>query len=115
MTVLRPLPLLLLLVPLTAQSAQQPQKDPKEPEKISYYKDIRPIFVQNCQGCHQPAKAEGGLLMTSHAELFKKGDSDEPGVVPGDPAKSLIYQMIVPEGDKPPRMPRGKEPLSAYN
>ena len=114
MTVLRPLPLLLLLLPLSTPSAQQPQKDPKEPEKISYYKDIRPIFVQNCQGCHQPAKAEGGLLMTSHAEMLKKGDSDEPGIVPGYSAKSLIYQMIVPEGEKPPRMPRGKEPLSAY-
>jgi WD40 repeat protein len=117
MTVLRPLPLLLLIWPLlvSAQSTDDTKKDPKEPDKISYYKDIRPIFVQNCQGCHQPAKAEGGLLMTAHAELLKKGESDEPGIVPGDPAKSLIYQMIVPEEGKPPRMPRGKEPLSAYN
>jgi WD40 repeat protein len=115
MKVLRFFPLALLLWPLAgfAQLGDDSKKDPKEPENISFYKDIRPIFVQNCQGCHQPAKAEGGLLMTAHAELLKKGESDEPGVMPGNPAKSLIYQMIVPEDGKPARMPRGKEPLSA--
>jgi WD40 repeat protein len=88
------------------------KKDAKEPEKISYYKDIRPIFVQHCQGCHQPAKAEGGLLMTSYAELLKKGDSDVPGIMPGKPDESIIFQMIVPSGGKPAKMPRGKDPLS---
>jgi WD40 repeat protein len=88
------------------------KKDAKEPDKISYYKDIRPIFVQHCQGCHQPAKAEGGLLMTGYAELLKKGDSDVAGIVAGKPDESIIYQMIVPSGGKPAKMPRGKDPLS---
>ena len=26
--------------------------------KVSYYKDVRPIFAQNCNGCHQPAKPQ---------------------------------------------------------
>ena len=28
----------------------------EDPPAISYYKDVRPIFQQHCQGCHQPAK-----------------------------------------------------------
>jgi WD40 repeat protein len=106
---------LVLLISTAAPRAgdTQQDKDNKEPEKMSYYKDIRPILVQNCQGCHQPAKAEGGLLMTSHAELLKKGDSEEPGVIPGDPEKSLVFQVINPANAKPARMPQGKDPLSA--
>ena len=39
---------------------------PKElPAEVSYYKDVRPVFVTNCQGCHQPAKAMGGYVVTS--------------------------------------------------
>ena len=33
---------------------------PKAAGKVSYFKDVRPLFVQHCQGCHQPAKAKGG-------------------------------------------------------
>jgi WD40 repeat protein/mono/diheme cytochrome c family protein len=91
-----------------------PPKDKKEPDKVSYSRDVRPIFVQHCQGCHQPAKAEGGMVMTSHPDLFKKGDNDEPGVVAGDLAKSPIYQVLVPQDGKPPRMPRNKEPLTDF-
>ena len=34
------------------------------PAEVSYYKDVRPIFQQHCQGCHQPAKPSGGFVMT---------------------------------------------------
>src|SRR5262245_21552610 len=33
-------------------------------EKVSYYRDVRPLLQANCQGCHQPAKAKGGYVMT---------------------------------------------------
>ena len=84
----------------------------KEPDQVSYYKHVRPIFQQHCQGCHQPAKAEGSFVMTSYAALLKKGDHDEPGIVPGDVAKSLIVTQITPQLGKPAAMPRGKEPLA---
>src|SRR5579883_2730565 len=32
--------------------------------KVSYYGDVRPILQANCKGCHQPAKAKGGYVMT---------------------------------------------------
>ncbi len=84
------------------------------PDQVSYYKDVRPILQQHCQGCHQPAKAEGGYVMTGYADLFKKGDHEEPGVVAGDPAKSYLIHQIVPQKGKPPAMPRGKDPLTDF-
>src|SRR5438105_3583933 len=87
----------------------QVKKDDKEPEVVSYYKHVRPLFQQHCQGCHQPAKAEGGFLMTSYDELFKKGDNGKPGVVAGQPERSHIVAQIAPHDGKPPQMPRGKD------
>jgi WD40 repeat protein len=84
------------------------------PEQVSYYKHVRPIFQQHCQGCHQPAKAEGSYVMTSYADLFKKGDKDEPGIVPGQPDKSYVVAQITPHDGKPAAMPRGKDPLTDF-
>ena len=83
--------------------------------EVSYYKDVRRIFQQHCQGCHQPAKPQGGYVMTSYADLLKKGDHEQPGVVPGHPEQSMIVEQILPKNGKKPAMPRGKEnaPLSA--
>ena len=53
-----PRPLLLMHRPCLSRSALScPAADPAPPAgKVSYYKDVRPIFQQHCQGCHQPAK-----------------------------------------------------------
>jgi WD40 repeat protein len=84
------------------------------PGTVSYYRDIRPIFAQNCQGCHQPAKASGGYVMISHEGLLKKGDSDEAGIVPGKPQESLVVTQITSQDGKPPLMPRSKDPLPDF-
>ena len=81
---------------------------------VGYYRDIRPIFVQNCQGCHQPAKASGGYVMTSYEALLKKGDSEEAGIVPGKPGASLLVTQITSQDSKPPAMPHGKDPLPEH-
>jgi hypothetical protein len=96
--------------------AGQPKKDkkePAEPDKVSFYRNVRPIIQQHCQGCHQPAKAQGGFVMTTYGELLKKGNHEEPGVVPGQPDKSYIIAQITSQEGKPPAMPKGKEPLTA--
>jgi mono/diheme cytochrome c family protein len=80
--------------------------------KVSYYKDVRPILQQHCQGCHQPAKPQGGYVMTSYADLFKAGDSDEPAVVAGQPDKSLLVKILLGTEKDRARMPKGKEPLA---
>jgi len=93
-----------------------PAADPEKPQggdAVSYYKDIRPIFQQHCQGCHQPAKRQGGYSMTEHADLLKAGDMKVPNVVPGDPAKSYLIEQLTTQPDKDrPAMPKTKDPLS---
>ncbi len=67
---------------------------PATPDKVSYFKEVRPLFQQHCQGCHQPAKAQGGFVMTDHASLMKAGDGGKAGVVPGKPATSFLLDEI---------------------
>jgi WD40 repeat protein len=101
----------LLTLPLIASAQSQKDKDRPVPGgKVSYYKDVRPIFQQQCQGCHQPAKPLGGFVMTSFPDLFKAGDSDRPGVVAGKIQESLLVQLLG-EVQGRARMPKGKEPL----
>src|SRR5713101_3037945 len=79
---------------VAGEQAKEKQSDPAE---VSYYRDIRPIVQQNCQGCHQPAKDSGGYVMTSHAGLLKTGDSDLPAIVPGKPDESYLVSQITPQ------------------
>jgi WD40 repeat protein len=114
MTVARPLVLAALLAafglsPLAAN--EPPGQKPKEPSVVSYARDVRPILQQNCQGCHQPARAQGGYVMTTFADLLKPGNSMEPSVVVGQPDKSSIFTQITPQNGKPPVMPKNKKPL----
>ena len=51
-------------------------------DQVSFDKQIRPIFQAHCQGCHQPAKASGGYVMTAFDRLLHGGESDMPAVVP---------------------------------
>lgn len=97
----------------TLRAAEPAEK--KVPETVSYYRDVRPIFQQHCQGCHQPAKPQGGYIMTGHADLLKKGDHDELGIVPGAPDKSEVVALIRPGKDGKVRMPKGKDPLSEHD
>jgi WD40 repeat protein len=114
MTVARPLLILacVLLAGPSLQAAEPAGKDAPLPDQVSYYRDVRPIFVQHCQGCHQPAKPQGGYIMTSHAELLKPGSKGQIGVVPGKPDESYLLSQLLPSNDKPPAMPKDKAPLS---
>lgn len=83
----------------------------KAPPSVSYYTDIRPLFQQHCQGCHQPAKMQGGYLMTQYGDLFKAGNSGKNPIVAGKPEASHLIQQMTASGGKPPAMPKGKDPL----
>jgi WD40 repeat protein len=80
---------------------------------VSFYKQIRPIFQESCQGCHQPAKAGGGFVITHVARILKGGEGGDAAVVPGKPEESELVSQIAPDGGRAPAMPKGGEPLSA--
>jgi mono/diheme cytochrome c family protein len=93
-----------------AIAAESKETDSKEVSKISYYREIRPILQANCQGCHQPAKAKGGYIMTEFKRLLSGGDTEGAAIVVAHPEKSALLKMITPQ-DGEVRMPKGKPPL----
>ncbi|HEX4142223.1 MAG TPA: DUF1549 domain-containing protein [Pirellulales bacterium] len=103
---------LLLLIfcgPALALAADTP---PAEPGAISYYKQVRPIFQAQCQGCHQPAKASGKYVMTDFAKLLAGGESGNAAIVPEKPdASRLLDQITVVDGNA--AMPKDRPALPA--
>ncbi len=83
--------------------------DEPAPKPVSFHTQVHPILQHKCQGCHQPAKASGKLVLTSFESLMKGGDGG--GVIePGKPDESLLVEQLA--GDKP-AMPKNAPPLSA--
>jgi WD40 repeat protein len=99
-----------LLTPPT-QAAESTAKG-MDKGKVSYSRQIRPIFMHKCQGCHQPARPKGGYIMTSREEVLKAGEKEKPGVVPGKPEQSMLVEQITPQNGKPAKMPKGMKGLS---
>ncbi len=101
-----------LAAAVVAAPPKQDTDDPNAP--VSYYKKIRPIFQANCQGCHQPAKAKGGYVMTDFAKLLAGGEDcaqeSKQAVVGKAPEKSFLLDQITPANGEA-EMPPKKAPL----
>ncbi|MBI3882050.1 MAG: hypothetical protein HY301_18560 [Verrucomicrobia bacterium] len=94
------------VLPLFAAAPPKKEEvlDPKAP--VSYWKQIRPIFQAQCQGCHQPAKDKGGYVMTDFKKLLGVGDSGKTAITPGKPEASFLIEQITPkngEAEMPPK------------
>ena len=79
-----------------------------EKKAVSFEKDVMPIFKASCVSCHKADKKKGKLDMSTYAELRKGGKQGDP-VKPGDPAKSLLVEMI---SGKEPEMPEKGDKLT---
>jgi hypothetical protein len=71
--------------------AAEPGPDPAHLE--FFEKQVRPLLVQGCFGCHGPEKQRGGLRLDSRAAALAGGDSG-PALVPGQPDKSRLIQAV---------------------
>jgi hypothetical protein len=83
-------------------------------ETVSFARQVAPLLLDNCNGCHIDAmQTRGGLRMDTLAQLLKGGDSGAV-VTPGDGNGSLLIKML--RGQSEPRMPAGgRPPLSDSN
>ncbi len=79
----------LLLLPLVL--AGQTQDDSRE-KKDFFENRIRPMLAQSCFACHTNSQM-AGLRLDSRADILKGGTSG-PALVPGDPDKSLIVNLV---------------------
>ncbi|MBT4694009.1 MAG: hypothetical protein HOB73_11755 [Planctomycetaceae bacterium] len=105
------LALLLSAMAITTQADDETDKSTPAARKISYDKDIRPIFQTHCQGCHQPSKKGGDYVMTDFSLLLKGGESEETAIVANKPDESHLISLIS-KTDGAAEMPQGKKPLA---
>ncbi len=63
---------------------------------------VRPLLAKTCLECHGPTKQKASLRLDSRNAVLRGGDHG-PGIVPGNPAKSLLVQAINHSGE--PHMP----------
>lgn len=71
---------------------------------ISFARDVQPIFNQICVKCHGGEDEKEGLSLKTYAEVMQ-GSDNGPVIAPGDPANSLLVDMIQ-KGKMPKRGPR---------
>jgi hypothetical protein len=86
---------------------------------VDFKEEVRPILNKKCFKCHTGPKAKGGLRMDSEDDFSKRIGGDDPVIIPGDPAKSLLsVKAGLPATDgeampPPPARERGAEPMTS--
>lgn len=83
-------------------------KDSKGPD---YFKEIRPLLETRCYDCHRGEKAKGDLRLDVATAAHHGGESDGPGITPGNiKDSSVIYRVRT--DDKDLIMPPSGDPLT---
>ncbi|MEM9412940.1 MAG: c-type cytochrome domain-containing protein, partial [Planctomycetota bacterium] len=63
-------------------------------ESVSFGKDVAPILIENCSGCHINARRiQGGFNMNNFVRMLRGGDSGNP-LLPGSPDESVIINRL---------------------
>ena len=83
---------------------------PASAAQVSYARQIKPIFANNCLDCHSAEEQKGGLNASSPSDLIKGGKKAGPAIVPGKPDDSPLVQYL--RGLREPQMPKGNPVLS---
>ncbi len=88
--------------------AQPPTSQPTRPTpaagQVSFSRDVSPIFESRCVICHGETQ---GLYLTDYQSVMR-GSVNGPVVIPGNPQRSRLVQMV-----RPGQMPYGGPPLTA--
>ncbi len=77
--------------------------------KLTYAK-VAPLIKAECMSCHNAARHPEKVDLSSYQALMQSGEHG-PIVIAGQPGKSKLIMYI--DGEKQPRMPFKKKPLSA--
>jgi len=76
---------------------------------VSFARDIAPIFVDKCVGCHTDGDAKGGLRLDTYAAMAMGGRSGQLLQERNAQASLLVQKLVVPNPQQ--RMPKGGEAL----
>ncbi len=93
---------------LFAALALAASQDPLPTEAPSFEREVRPLLMARCSGCHQPALLEGDLDLTNYAGVIAGADG-ESVLNTETPEESPLLESVLPfEGaaaDMPPEGP----------
>ena len=80
----------------------------------SLWSEVWPILKARCIKCHGPDKDKGDLRVDNRESLLIGGETEEPALVPGDPAgSSLIRVILLPQDHEEKMPPKGKGQVTA--
>ena len=81
---------------LQAPSLQTPSLQAQETESnvIDFDRDIASILEEKCWHCHGEDDQESGLRLDLRPHLLRGGDSGLAALVPGNPDKSFLMEVI---------------------
>lgn len=88
-------------------------------EAVDYQEEIRPILNEKCYKCHSGPRAKGKLRMDTEDNFADRIGGDDPVIVPGNSARSLlVIKAGLPRDDgeampPPPARARGAEPMTS--
>lgn len=93
-----------------------PPATPAAGDKLVFANLIQPIFAGKCNKCHGEEKQKGDLRLDTY-EFTMAGGSESAekknNIVPGKPADSLTYQLVISAEDEDMHMPpEGKDQLT---
>ncbi|MBL9183198.1 MAG: hypothetical protein JNN17_13760 [Verrucomicrobiaceae bacterium] len=102
--------------PTPTATPTTPPPTPAAGEKLVFANLIQPIFVAKCNKCHGEEKQKGDLRLDTY-EFTMAGGSESAekknNIVPGKPADSLTYQLVISAEDEDMHMPpEGKDQLT---
>ena len=80
-------------------------------EKISFIRDIAPLMMDNCIRCHTGQNPPGRLNMLSFSTFMRGGQSGNL-IAEGNPANSLLINVLKGTAKDVRRMPDRRQPLS---
>ena len=69
---------------------------------VDFEREVVPILLRHCSGCHNPSDKAGGLSLLSRDTALAAGESGEPAITPGKPDESYVVTRIE-AGEMPPK------------
>jgi uncharacterized membrane protein len=93
-----------------------PSPTPSAGAKLVFANLIQPIFAAKCNKCHGEEKQKGDLRLDTYEFAMAGGEESaekKNNIVPGKPADSLTYQLVISAEDEDMHMPpEGKDQLT---
>src|SRR5947199_4759748 len=103
---------MLLAASLSAAPDVAPNSSAGAKSDVVFTRDIAPVLVQKCLGCHNAQKHKGGYRLDTFDHLLHPGDGEAAPVSPGHPESSELFRLIT-SSDEHKRMPQKDDPLPA--